>query len=204
MKMCPECSGQLSPIGQDFFCLDCDFDTLKPSRFHGAAKTKASGTPTRRRNTTPQWIEIDAEWYFKTQLRQYRKWRDRDFLHVSHDYIFEGNYRTTIYFHRSTVEAHETTSFFRDRPRRQTYVPDDERINELAYDLTVRGEDLMKAGWTYEMIDRLPQFVEHRWRRKRKFLLCDLSKVSKTFYVGEQIHETPRLGGRPPNPYRFL
>ena len=37
------------------------------------------------------------------------------------------------------------------------------------------------------MIDQLPQFVAHRWRRKRKFLLCDLSKVSPKFHVGPQV-----------------
>ena len=205
MKTCPECSGQLRPIGTDLFCLDCDFDTFTSIRPPGVAHTAVvHPTPRRgpRRNTTPQWIEIDAEWYMKTQLRKHRKWKDADFASVAPDYVGTGYY-TTYYFHASTVENHENTDFFRDFPRRQTPVPENEKINELAYRLTVRGEDLMKAGWTYEMIDRLPQFVAHKWRRKRKFLLCDLAKVSKTFYIGEQIHETPRLGG-PRKPYRFL
>lgn len=204
MKTCPECSGQLRPIGTDFFCLDCDFDTIKPGRLPGVAGTDLVYPAYRRprENTTPHWIAIDAEWYMKTQLRQHRKWKDADFARIEPDYVGTGFY-TAYYFHASTVEYHENTDFFRDLPRRQTPVPEDEKINALAYNLTVRGEDLMKAGWTYEMIDRVPQFVAHKWRRKRKFLLCDLSKVSKTFYIGEQIHATPPLGGPPPNPYRF-
>ena len=204
MKICPECSALLHPIGQDFFCLDCDFDTLKPSSFQGVAKTKEP-SPLRRptRNTTPQWIDIDAEWYFKTQLKKYRKWNNRDFHHVSPDYTFTG-YHTTMYFHRSTVEAHEQTAFFTDSPRRQTPVPEEERIDELAYHLTVRGDELIRNGWTYEMIDRLEPFVLHKWRRKRKFLLVDLKTVSETFYIGEPVHKLPPLGGPGPNPYRFL
>ena len=206
MKICPECSGQLQPIGKDFFCLDCDFDTLKPSSFQGVAKTKEpTRRPTRQstRNTTPHWIDIDAEWYFKTQLKKYRKWNDADFTIVSVDYVGKS-WNAPSYFHRSTVEAHEATAFFRDRPRRQSPVPESERINVLAYDLTVRGDELIRNGWTYEMIDRLEPFVTHKWRRKRKFLLVDLKKVSKTFFVGEQVHKLPPLGGPGPNPYRFM
>ena len=207
MKRCPECLGQVQSLGKDFFCLDCDFDTLKPSSFQGVAKTKELSPPRRRprprRNTAPRWIEIDAEWYFKTQLKNYRKWKDRDFHLVEPDYIHNAFY-TTNYFHRSTVEAHEQTAFFIDHPRRQTPVPDDERINELAFNLTVRGDELIRNGWTYEMIDALGSpFVPHKWRRKRKFLLVDLKTVSETFCVGEQVHPLPRLGGPPPNPYRF-
>ena len=210
MKICPECQSPLKPIGQDFFCLDCDFDTLKPSSFQGVAKTKEPLPPRRpTRNTTPRWIDIDAEWYFKTQLKKYRKWKDRDFHHVSPDYTSTGHrsitgYNTTMYFHRSTVEAHEQTALFTDHPRQQTPVPEEERINELAYNLTVRGDALIENGWTYEMIDKLEPFVPHPWRRKRKFLLIDLKKVSKTFCVGKPVHKLPPLGGGPPNPYRFL
>ena len=204
MKRCPECSSQLQPIGKDFFCLDCDFDTLKPSSFQGVAKTKEPSPPRRpTRNITPQWIEIDAEWYFKTQLKKYRKWNNRDFHHVAPDYIYKG-YHTTMYFHRSTVEAHEQTAFFTDHPRRQTPVPEEERINALAYNLTVRGDELIRNGWTYEMIDELEPFVTHKWRRKRKFLLVDLKTVSETFFVGEPVHQLPPLGGPGPNPYRFM
>lgn len=204
MKRCPECLGQVQPIGnQDFFCLDCDFDTLKSSTFQGVGETKAPSPPPRAtRNTTPRWIDIDAAWYFKTQLKRYRKWKDRDFECVSHDYIHKG-YRTTMYFHRSTVEAHEQTALFTDDPRRQTPVPEEERINELSYDLTVRGDELIQNGWTYEMIDALEPFVAHKWRRKRKFLLVDLKTVSETFFVGEQVHKLPALGGPGANPYRF-
>lgn len=191
MKRCPECDGSVRPIGTDFFCLDCDFDTFTSAKLVGVAHT-ADVYPLLRqrrpRNRSPQWIDTDAEWYMKTQLRQHRKWKDADFASVEPDYVGTG-YRTTYYFHASTVEKHENTTFFRASPRRQTPVPEDEKINELAYQLTVRGEDLIKVGWTAEMIDRLPQFVAHRWRRKRKFLLCDLSKVSKTFYVGPQVIE---------------
>ena len=199
MKKCPECQSPLKSIGQDFFCLDCDFDTLKPSNFQGVAKTKEPlliRRPTRRsrRNITPHWIDVDAEWYFKTQLRKYRKWKDLDFQLVPPDYISNG-YNTTKYFHRSTIEAHEQKIFFTDSPRRQTPVPEEERINELAYNLTVRGDVLIENGWTYEMIDKLEPFVPHKWRRKRKFLLVDLKKVSKTFYIGKPIHKLPPLGG---------
>ena len=209
MKICPQCQSPLKTIGQDFFCLDCDFDTLKPSSFQGTAKTEVPlqiHRPTRRstRNTTPQWIDIDAEWYFKTQLKKYRKWKDRDFEVVPANYIHRRYGGTTIYFHRSTVEVHEATSLFRDHPRRQTLVPEEERINELAYNLTVRGDVLIENGWTYEMIDKLEPFVPHPWRRKRKFLLIDLEKVSKTFCVGKPVHKLPSLGGPSPNPYRFL
>ena len=191
MTRCPECSGQLRPIGADFFCLDCDFDTLQSVKNGGVATTASVYPPPRRqrpRNRTPQWIDTDAEWYMKTQLRRYRKWRDEDFARVQPDYIGTGYY-TTNYFYASTVEKHENTDFFRASPRRQTPLPEDVKINELAYHLTVRGEDLIKAGWTAEMIDQLPQFVAHKWRRKRKFGLCDLSKVSPKFHVGPQVIE---------------
>ena len=54
MKRCPECFGQGQPIGnQDFFCLNCDFDTLKSSTFQGVVETRKLSTPRRpRRNTT--------------------------------------------------------------------------------------------------------------------------------------------------------
>ena len=199
MKICPQCQSPLKPIGQDFFCLDCDFDTLKPSNFQGIAKTKEPlliRRPTRRsrRNITPHWIDVDAEWYFKTQLRKYRKWKDVDFSVVSPDWSFSG-YHTTMYFHLSTIEAHEQTAFFTNHPRRQTPIPEEERIDALAYNLTVRGDELIQNGWTYEMIDKLEPFVPHRWRRKRKFLLIDLKKVSKTFYIGKPVHKLPPLGG---------
>ena len=120
MKICPQCQSPLKPIGQDFFCLDCDFDTLKPSNFQGIAKTKEPlliRRPTRRsrRNITPHWIDVDAEWYFKTQLRKYRKWKDVDFSVVSPDWSFSG-YHTTMYFHLSTIEAHEQTAFLPTTP----------------------------------------------------------------------------------------
>ena len=73
--------------------------------------------------------------------------------------------------------------------------PKKKRINELAYNLTVRGDILIENGWTYEMIDKLEPFVPHKWRRKRKFLLVDLKKVSKTFYIGKPVHKLPPLGG---------
>lgn len=203
MKICPECSSPLHPIGKDFFCLDCDFDTLKSSSFHGVATGELSSPRRRRRNTTPRWIDIDAEWYFKTQLKRYRKWNDRDFADVAPDFVFHG-YHTTLYFHRTTIEAHEQTAFFTNHPRRQIPVPEGKRIDALAYDLTVRGDDLIRNGWTYEMIDKLEPFVPHRWRRKRKFLLVDLKTVSETFFVGEPVHKLPPLGGPGPNPYRFL
>ena len=222
MKICPECQSPLKPIGQDFFCLDCDFDTLKPSNFQGISETIVP-LPTRHpirpltlrpqprrptRNTTPRLIGIDAEWYFKTQLKKYRKWKDRDFHHVPPDYTCSGRHttgcNTIIYFHRSTIEAHEQTALFTNYPRRQTPVPEEERINELVYNLTVRGDELIKNGWTYEMIDRLEPFTPHPWRRKRKFLLVDLKTVSETFCVGKPVHQLPPLGGPGPNPYRFI
>ena len=201
MKICPECQSPLKPIGQDFFCLDCDFDTLKSSRFQGVAKTKEPLPPRRpTRNTTPRLIDIDAEWYFKTQLKKYRKWKDRDFLHVPPDHIGSGSRATgsncIIYFHRSTIEAHEKTPLFKNYPRRQTPVPEEKRINQLACNLTVRGDVLIANGWTYEMIDKLEPFVPHRWRRNRKFLLTDLKKVSKTLYVGKpenRVSKTPSV-----------
>ena len=158
MTRCPECSGQLRPIGADFFCLDRDFDTLQSVKNGGVANTASVYPPPRRqqpRNRTPQWIDTDAEWYMKTQLRRYRKWRDEDFARVESDYVGTGYY-TTNYFHTSTVEKHENTDFFRASPRWQTPLPEDKKINELAYQLTVRGEDLIKAGWTAEMIDQPP------------------------------------------------
>ena len=208
MNACPQCQSPLKPIGQDFFCLDCDFDTLNPSNFQGAAETKEPlqvRRPTRRpsQNITPHWIDVDAEWYFKTQLKRYRKWNDTDFYVVPVDYVGRG-WNSPQYFHRSTVEKREQTSFFRLTPRKQRNVPEKERIDELSYHLTVRGDTLIQNGWTYEMIDKLEPFVNHRWRRKRKFLLIDLKKVSKTFYIGKQVHDLPRLGGPGPNPYRYL
>ena len=202
MKICPECQSPLKPIGQDFFCLDCDFDTLKPSRFQGIAKTKEPLPPRRStRNTTPRLIDIDAEWYFKTQLKKYRKWKDRDFHEVPPDHTSTGHrsatgYHTTMYFHRSTIEAHEQTAFFTDRRRRQTPVPEEERINQLSCDLTIRGDVLIGNGWTYEMIDKLEPFIPHPWRKRRKFLLAELKKVSETLYVGKtenRVSKTPSV-----------
>ena len=215
MKICPECQSPLKSIGQDFFCLDCDFDTLKPSSFQRVAKTKEP-LPTRQpirpltlrpppprrptRNTTPRWIDIDAEWYFKAQLKKYRKWKDRDFLHVPPDHIGSGSRATgsncIIYFHRSTIEAHEQTDLFTNYPRRQTPVPEEERINQLACDLTVRGDVLIENEWTYEMIDKLEPFIPHPWRKRRKFLLAELKKVSETLYVGKpenRVSKTPSV-----------
>jgi len=131
----------------------------------------------------------------KTQLRTRRKWNDADFRRVHPDYWGKG-WNVTNYYHASTVEKHEKTAFFRDTWRLQLPVPDADKINELSYDLTVRGDALMKAGWTAEMIDRLPVFRDHTWRRKRQFLLCDVPKVSKIFHVGPQVIKTPPLGGR--------
>lgn len=191
MNRCPKCFSDLRPIGGDFFCLDCDYDTLKPS-FQGTANTQEQ--PRRHR-----LIEVDSEWYMKTQLRQYRDWTHIDFFSVDPDYIHVPKRYgyTTNYFHRTTVEAHENTDFFTDVPRRkQRPVPDDKKITELSYDLTVRGDELMRAGWTAEMIDALAIHTGHKWRRKRLFLLCDLTRVSKVFCVGPQVVPTPPCGSK--------
>ena len=181
-QKCPVClTGTVHEIGNShYFCLDCDWDTLKP------LPPRASAAPKRRRNAKPpRWIDIDAEWYFKTQLRKYRKWKDSDFMNTAPDYIHTPKIGyTTHYFYRDTVAAHEATPFFRDRPRRQVSVPDNEQIHVLAYDLTVRGRDLIRAGWTVEMIDKLPIHREHRWRHKRIFLLADLKQVSDVYHIG--------------------
>ena len=215
MKTCPQCQSPLNPIGKDFFCLDCDFDTLKPSSFQGVAKTIVP-LPTRQpirpltlrpppprrptQNITPRWIGVDAEWYFKAQLKKYRKWGDRDFRHVPPDHIGSGSRATgsrcIIYFHRSTIEAHEKTLLFRNYPRQQTPVPEEKRINQLACNLTIRGDVLIANKWTYEMIDKLEPFIPHRWRRNRKFLLADLKKVSETLYLGKpenKVSKTPSV-----------
>ena len=180
MNRCPECSGEVRSIGTDFFCLDCDFDTLAP-----ITRTATSNEP--------RLIEVDAQFYTKTQLIKFRKWKNRDFLQVAPFYVSAEWSRKspnrTQYFDRWSVEAHEQTHLFTDYKRRQTPVPEDEKINALAWTLTVRGEELILNGWTAEMIDQLTPYRSHRWRRKRLFLLCDLPKVSKTFYVGPQVIE---------------
>ena len=178
MKNCPECGGPVRPIGTSVFCLDCDFDTLVPV---GEKK---------------RLIPIDAEFYTKTQLRTYRKWKDRDFALVqpfynaakfpncSNNQWNKGYYIPHFQcFDRWRVAAHEQTHRFTYYNRAQTPVPEDEKIHVLGYDLLVRGDELLDNGWTYEMIDKLPTYKNHRWRKLRRFRLCDLKVVSKTFRI---------------------
>ena len=63
-------------------------------------------------------------------------------------------------------------------------------------DLTIRGDVLIGNGWTYEMIDKLEPFIPHPWRKRRKFLLAELKKVSETLYVGKtenRVSKTPSV-----------
>ena len=66
----------------------------------------------------------------------------------------------TYYFHRETVEAHEATPQFQKQisrwQRSHPPVPEDEKIKELAWTLCVLGDELIKNGWSYAMIDKLP------------------------------------------------
>ena len=179
MKNCPECGGVLRVLqNASVFCLDCDWDTLASIDF--------------RQKT----IAVDAQWYTKTQLRKYRRWTDTDFSRVPPDWHSGGSYtkyRRTYakqYFYRDTVWAHEATAGFQTQARhglkkRQQLVPEDEKIHTLAWTVCVRGDELILNGWTPEMIDRLPLYRSHPWRKKRLFRLCDLSKVSKTFCLGD-------------------
>ena len=174
---CPNCAGTVKVLSQTaMFCLDCDWDNLEERDFS--------------RKTRP----VDVEWYTKMQLKEYRRWKDGDFLRVQPDWI--GGYRynnrhlsgyQTYYFHRSTVEAHEVTPQFQEQVRRwqkrQLPVPEDEKIKEFAWTLCVLGDELIKNGWSYAMIDKLPPYRQHKWRKKRLFRLCDLSKVSETFRI---------------------
>ena len=67
--------------------------------------------------------------------------------------------------------------------KRQLPVPEDEKIKEFAWTLCVLGDELIKNGWSYAMIDKLPPYRQHKWRKKHLFRLCDLSKVSETFRI---------------------
>ena len=157
---CPNCAGTVKVLSQTaMFCLDCDWDNLEERDFS--------------RKTRP----VDVEWYTKMQLKEYRRWKDGDFLRVQPDWI--GGYRynnrhvsgyQTYYFHRSTVEAHEVTPQFQEQVRRwqkrQLPVPEDEKIKEFAWTLCVLGDELIKNGWSYAMIDKLPPYRQHKWRKK--------------------------------------
>ena len=175
---CPNCAGTvqvLSQIAKTMFCLDCDWDNLGKLDFSKV-------------------IAVDSEWYTKTQLKEYRRWKDGDFKCVSPDFIGGYGYSNrhgrgykTCYFHRETVEVHEATPQFQKQvkrwKRRQYPVPEDEKIQELAWTLCVRGDELIKNGWSYAMIDKLPAYRQHKWRKKRLFRLCDLSEVSEKFRI---------------------
>ena len=51
----------------------------------------------------------------------------------------------------------------------------------------------MKNGWTIEMIDRLPIYRGHTWRKRRLFLLDDLKKVSPVFRIKtENLKKKPK------------
>ena len=157
---CPNCAGTVKVLSQTaMFCLDCDWDNLEERDFS--------------RKTRP----VDVEWYTKMQLKEYRRWKEGDFLRVQPDWI--GGYRynnrrgsgyQTYYFHPSTVEAHEVTPQFQEQVRRwqkrQLPVPEDEKIKELAWTLCVLGDELIKNGWSYAMIDKLPPYRQHKWRKK--------------------------------------
>lgn len=172
---CPDCGSQvriLAPASNAMYCLDCDWDNLEPLNF--AEKT----------------LPIDAEWYLKSQLTAYRKWQKADFSQVEPDWggSYEGAYTYDgFYYHRSTVERHEDTLFFQRRIHRwrtpQRPVPEQERIDELAWTLCIRGDELIRNGWTYEMIDKLTPYRNRKWRKKRVFRLCDLKAVSETLWI---------------------
>lgn len=169
---CPNCDGTLKSLGDALYCLDCDWDNLE------------------KLDLSSNIIGVDVEWYLKTQLKKYRYWSDADFKSVSPDWV--GGYRynyTGHYFHCTTVAAHEATETFglrmSRRTRRQKPVPVDERITELAWTVCVSGAELMAYGWSKEMLDALPTYRQHTWRKKRLFRLCDLSKVSKVFKIKE-------------------
>ena len=176
---CPNCAGTVKVLSQTaMFCLDCDWDNLGRTRFFP-------------QNHAP----VDVEWYTKMQLKEYRRWKDGDFLRVQPDWI--GGYRynnrrgsgyQTYYFHRSTVGGlrSDTTISGAGEPLAEIgnfRVPEDEKIKELAWTLCVLGDELIKNGWSYAMIDKLPPYRQHKWRKKRLFRLCDLSKVSETFRI---------------------
>ena len=105
---CPNCAGTVKVLSQAaMFCLDCDWDNLEERDFS--------------RKTRP----VDVEWYTKMQLKEYRRWKEGDFLRVQPDWV--GGYRynnrhlsgyQTYYFHPSTVEAHEVTPQFQGQVRR--------------------------------------------------------------------------------------
>ena len=62
---CPNCTGTIQVLSQTaMFCLDCDWDNLGKLDFSSNILT------------------VDAEWYTKTQLKEYRRWKDDDFLRV--------------------------------------------------------------------------------------------------------------------------
>lgn len=166
---CPECGGTVRSLSASLFCLDCDWDDLPKIDF--GHKT----------------FPVDACWYTKTQLMKYRRWNDTDFQRVSPDWIQESSrWRNgTYYFYCETVESHEATPRFLARIPRfripQRPVPEEDKITVLAWTVCIRGDELIKNGWTHEMIDALPVYKNHSWRTRRLFRLCDLSEVSKIF-----------------------
>ena len=174
---CPICAGDVRFLSEtEMFCLDCDWDNLE------------------KLDLSNKVIAVDAEWYTKTQLKEYRRWKDDDFRCVPPDFVGGYGYNNrrrsgyeTYYFHRETVEAHEATPQFQKRVsrwrRRQYAMPEGEKIKELAWTLCVRGDELIKNGWSHAMIDELPAYRQHKWRKNRVFRLCDLSQVSETFRI---------------------
>ena len=193
-QICTACGGMLRALEMSLFCLDCDWDDL-PQLSDGYI------------------IPVDAEWYLKTQLKSFRRWTHRDFSIVSADWSGAYTSRkrwgyTGNYYHKSTVEAHESTPLFQGSIRKkQLFVPEKEKIMALGWTVCVSGEELFKNGWTREMVDNLSAYRWHKWRRKRLFRLCDLSRVSNAFCVGDQTVDTPAVG-QPDhvrfNPYRYL
>ena len=184
-QCCPVCEGVVRQISKnDVFCLDCDWDNLTPLGIEtqSVAPTVEITPPERRRNY--RRIPCDAEWYTKTQLRRYRRWNDDDFTIIAPDW--QGGYGyawcATAYFHKTTVDRHENTEMFQ-RTMRQREIPSNEKINALAWRVCVQGKELMSNGWTNEMIDRLPIYRNHTWRKRRLFLLDDLKQVSATLRI---------------------
>ena len=101
------------------FCLDCDWDNLEERDFS--------------RKTRP----VDVEWYTKMQLKEYRRWKEGDFLRVQPDWIGgyrynncrENGYQNVLFpsFHR---RGHEVTPQFQEQvsrwQKRQLPVSEDE------------------------------------------------------------------------------
>ena len=117
---CPNCAGTVKVLSQTaMFCLDCDWDNLEERDFS--------------RKTRP----VDVEWYTKMQLKEYRRWKEGDFLRVQPDWIGRVSLQQpswkrlpNVLFPSFHHRGHEVTPQFQEQvsrwQKRQLLVSEDE------------------------------------------------------------------------------